>query len=142
MFDMLQLVVDSRNLHACISCCFVQFVDCFFGIASKRIHELHELTLSERFHRYRKLSVALTSPSTVPGSREAWPHEHLFTRASGRLIKLFEFIKNDREVFVVRRQLANNSPEFSIEIFIRSNSCRNFTNVRMIATLTSMAFRY
>ena len=43
----------------------------------------------------------------------------LFTRTSRWLVQFFELIKNDRKVFVVRRQLANNSRELSIEFLIR-----------------------
>ncbi len=42
----------------------------------------------------------------------------LFTRKSWRLTQFFELIKNDREVFIVCRQLANNSRELSVEFFV------------------------
>src|SRR6266446_7320223 len=43
----------------------------------------------------------------------------LFTWKSWRLTQFFELIENDYEVFIVGRQLANNSSELPIEFFVR-----------------------
>jgi hypothetical protein len=63
----------------------------------------------------------------------------LFRRASWWLIQFFEFIKDDCEVFVVYRQLANNGRELSIKFFVRFQLCRSITKARLIAMLTAMA---